>query len=75
VEYGLLKQQGYIVWERSAQIQRKEICGLNMVKEKNYKTTVITFLALEESGIWMQTILYDCKLQKKYDKSNLCREF
>ncbi len=51
VEYGLLKQQGYIVWERSAQIQRKEICGLNMVKEKNYKTTVITFLALEEKEI------------------------
>jgi len=51
VEYELLKEQGYIIWERSAQIQRKEICGLNMVKEKSYKTTVMTFLALEESEI------------------------
>ncbi len=51
VEYELLKEQGYIIWERSAQIQRKEICGLNMVKEKNYKTTVMTFLALEEKEI------------------------
>ena len=51
VEYELLKEQGYIIWERSAQIQRKEICGLNMVKEKSYKTTVMTFLALEEKEI------------------------
>lgn len=59
VEYGLLEKQGYLIWERSAEMEMPFISGLNMVKEKKSKTTVMTFLALEE----------------EYDKSNLCRKF
>ncbi len=59
VEYDLLEKQGYVIWERSAEIKIPFISGLTIVKEKKSKTTVITFLTLEE----------------EYDKSNLCREF
>lgn len=59
VEYGLLEKQGYLIWERSAEMEMPFISGLNMVKEKKSKTTIMTFLMLEE----------------EYDKSNLCREF
>ena len=49
VEYELLKKDGYVIWERGTGIEIKSISGLNIIKEKSYKTTVMTFLALEES--------------------------
>ena len=49
VKANLLKKNGYIIWERSAKRDVQTIEGLKTIKEKNYKTTVITFLALEEN--------------------------
>lgn len=51
VEYDLLNKKGYIIWERSAEIDINDISGLYVIKQKSYKTTVMTFLALEESEI------------------------
>ena len=51
VEYGLLNKKGYMIWERSAEIDINDISGLYVIKQKSYKTTVMTFLALEESEI------------------------
>lgn len=51
VEYGLLKKEGYVIWERGAGVDSMPISNFSIIKEKNYKTTVMTFLALEESEI------------------------
>nr|WP_275552244.1 16S rRNA (guanine(966)-N(2))-methyltransferase RsmD [Anaerotignum lactatifermentans] len=48
VEGGLLRPEGYVIVERSAQIPLEETAGLYVEKEKKYKTTVISFLRLEE---------------------------
>ena len=50
VSGGLLAQEGMVIVERSAQIPLAPIKGLYVDREKNYKTTVITFLRPEESA-------------------------
>ena len=47
----LLKKNGYIIWERSAKRDALSIEGFTVIKEKMYKTTAMTFLALEESTL------------------------
>lgn len=44
----LLRQNGYIIVERSSQIPLEQVKGLYLEKEKKYKTTVISFLRPEE---------------------------
>lgn len=51
VQGGLLNKDGYIIVERSAQIPLASIPGLRVLREKEYRTTVITFLCLEEGNI------------------------
>ena len=51
VKGGLLKKEGYIIVERSAQIPLASIPGLRVLREKEYRTTVMTFLCLEEELI------------------------
>ncbi|WP_304508279.1 16S rRNA (guanine(966)-N(2))-methyltransferase RsmD [Anaerotignum sp.] len=51
VRCGLLKEDGYIIVERSAQIPLASISGLRVLREKEYKTTVMTFLGLEEKDL------------------------
>lgn len=46
----LLAPEGMVIVERSAQIPLAPIKGLYVDREKNYKTTVITFLRPEESA-------------------------
>ncbi len=48
---GLLNKDGYIIVERSAQIPLASIPGLRVLREKEYRTTVMTFLCLEEEDI------------------------
>lgn len=48
VAEGLLRREGYVIVERSAKIPLEQIRGLYVEKEKKYKTTVISFLRLEE---------------------------
>lgn len=50
VSGGLLAPEGMVIVERSAQIPLAPIKGLYVDREKNYKTTVITFLRPEESA-------------------------
>ena len=50
VSGGLLVPEGMVIVERSAQIPLAPIKGLYVDREKNYKTTVITFLRPEESA-------------------------
>lgn len=45
---GLLRRNGFVIVERSAKIPLEQIQGLYVEKEKKYKTTVISFLRLEE---------------------------
>lgn len=45
---GLLKQEGYLIAERSSQIPLTLPAGMEVLREKAYKTTVLTFLGLEE---------------------------
>lgn len=47
---GFWHQEGMVIVERSAQIPLAPIKGLYVDREKNYKTTVITFLRPEESA-------------------------
>lgn len=47
----ILDRQGYIILERSAQIPLAEVPGLVVFREKEYRTTVLTFLCLEEETI------------------------
>ena len=51
VKGGLLKKDGYIIVERSAQIPLAPIQGLRVWREKEYRTTVLTFLCLEEDNL------------------------
>lgn len=48
IKDGLLKQEGYLIAERSAQIPLALPAGMELLREKAYKTTVMTFLGLEE---------------------------
>lgn len=48
VKFNILNEEGYIVVERSSQIPLPEIEGLQVMKDKEYKTTTMTFLRLEE---------------------------
>ncbi len=45
---GLLKKDGYIIVERSAQTPFTPIPGFRVLREKEYRTTVLMFLCLEE---------------------------
>lgn len=47
----LLKKDGYIIVERAAQIPLSFIPGLRVLREKKYRTTVMTFLCLEEEEL------------------------
>jgi len=51
VRGGLLKKDGYIIVERAAQIPLVPIHGLRVLREKEYRTTVMTFLCLEEENL------------------------
>lgn len=51
VRGGLLKKNGYIIVERAAQIPLVPIPGLRVLREKEYRTTVMTFLCLEEENL------------------------
>ncbi len=44
----LLKKNGYIIVESSAKIPLEPLKGFQVVREKVYKTTVLTWLSLEE---------------------------
>ena len=48
LEGGILKKDGYIIVERSAQMPLVPIPGFRVLREKEYRTTVLTFLCLEE---------------------------
>ena len=51
VKGGLLKKDGYIIVEHAAQIPLASIPGLRVLREKEYRTTVMTFLCLEEENL------------------------
>ena len=48
LEKGLLQKDGYIITERSAQSPLPLPEGLAVLREKVYKTTILTFLCMEE---------------------------
>ena len=48
-ETGILKQEGYLITERSSQIPLEIPAGMEVLREKAYKTTILTFLGLEET--------------------------
>ncbi|OUQ58866.1 16S rRNA (guanine(966)-N(2))-methyltransferase RsmD [Tyzzerella sp. An114] len=45
---GILDKEGYIIAERSPKVSIHEIEGITILREKEYKTTVMTFMALED---------------------------
>lgn len=45
---GLLRQEGYLITERSAKIPLTPPAGMVVLREKAYKTTILTFLCPEE---------------------------
>ncbi len=47
---GILKEDGYVIVERSSKVQMLPMDGMKIIKEKKYKTTVMTFLSLEEKA-------------------------
>ena len=49
VETGILKQEGYLITESSSQIPLEIPAGMEVLREKAYKTTILTFLGLEET--------------------------
>ena len=49
VEKNLLKQEGYLITEGSSQIPLEIPAGMEVLREKAYKTTILTFLGLEET--------------------------
>ena len=49
IEKNLLKQEGYLITERSSQIPLETPAGMEILREKAYKTTILTFLGLEET--------------------------
>lgn len=48
INAGVLAKDGFIVLERASKYSAPEINGLKITREKDYKTTVMTFLSLEE---------------------------
>ena len=46
---GILKQEGYLITERSSAIPLTLPTGMVILREKAYKTTVLTFLGLEDT--------------------------
>ena len=48
---GLLKKEGYLITERSSQIPLTPPAGMTVLREKAYKTTILTFLCLEEEVV------------------------
>lgn len=44
----LLKKEGYIIIEHSSKVLIPSIKGLKIVREKDYKTTSMTFMVLED---------------------------
>lgn len=51
VRQGLLKKEGYLITERSSQIPLTPPAGMTVLREKAYKTTILTFLCLEEEVV------------------------
>ncbi|MDD4842746.1 MAG: 16S rRNA (guanine(966)-N(2))-methyltransferase RsmD [Anaerotignum sp.] len=51
VKGGLLNKDGYIIVERSAQVPLASIPGFRVLREKEYRTTIMTFLCLEEDNL------------------------
>lgn len=51
VSKGLLNESGYVIVERGAQIPLLPVAGLRVLREKQYRTTVMTFLCLEEKDL------------------------
>ena len=49
IRKNLLKQEGYLITERSSQIPLEIPAGMEVLREKAYKTTILTFLGLEET--------------------------
>jgi len=49
IEKELLKREGYLITERSSQIPLEILAGMEGLREKAYKTTILTFLGLEET--------------------------
>lgn len=48
VKAQILKKGGYIVVEGGSQCPFPSVSGLKIIREKDYKTTIMTFLILEE---------------------------
>lgn len=44
----ILNKEGYIIAERSPNNPLPQIDGIEILREKEYKTTVMTFMALED---------------------------
>lgn len=51
IEKGLLKEEGYLIAEGSSQIPLTPPAGMKVLREKAYKTTILTFLCLEEEVV------------------------
>lgn len=51
IQQGLLKKEGYLITERSSQIPLTPPAGMMVLREKAYKTTILTFLCLEEEVV------------------------
>ena len=49
VETDILSAEGYLITERSAQMPLILPAGMEILREKAYKTTILTFLGLEET--------------------------
>lgn len=47
-EGGILKKDGYVIVESATKIPLEKIEGFHVIREKVYKTTVITWLSLED---------------------------
>lgn len=44
----VLKKDGYIIVERSSKLEPPHGSGLKIIREKDYKTTIMTFMVLED---------------------------
>lgn len=51
VALGLLRQEGYLIAEGAAQHPILPPAGMKCLREKVYKTTILTFLCLEEEAV------------------------
>jgi len=45
----ILKEDGYVIVERSSKVPLLPVDGMKIIREKEYRTTVMTFLSLEEN--------------------------